>query len=1090
MERLVDLLNHGILPFTGREAEVERILSFWRGTFEAHELRTALLVGEAGIGKSRLLDQAIPRITDAGGAVIHARLFPESTSSIVPLIAQGLWYSEIARRLLRTEPEETLAGVAGALRRVARLRPTILVLEDLHLLAGDPLRDFALLLEALAEESLSLLCTARPVELPARPALERFLADEITLGGLEGDTIAALWMRLFDALPDRELLERLSEATAGNPLAIRSVLRGAIRGKTLVQDQATSIWRTTLQGVELGRSLRRNVDLLAEGMAAHLSDEERSAAATLATLGEVFARETAEHLLPDAARVIAALTFKGIVVRAATAVPALGERSVPGTPLAFTHTLLHQYMVAAAAPPAARLIPAIGAGLPLYSTLPFTLLLGAPLEEIPSGELASAVHRAIGISFDLDKSADWQLAGGVLDAAGHFLEAARESIDTEAHLELRLQILNRKLSWLRRAIDGEEFKARLAEMLELTEVPSRALLNYRLQALHHLHLSSALGSYERCGQVWSQVEALIGDASWLVGSETYLFYLEEAARAAQRLPDLPMMRLVERRLDMILSMPDLPPALRAIALKRVAPAFLLLFDTAEDLEKRMALLAELPLEIDAESASIELNRITLLETTGRMEEALETATRALARFRRIGLARSAAHCALISLCARAALGLDLERTAAEGRRLPLLDSPAFRRNVGIYLTEIGLLAGALEWTRAMLAELQPGEALYWPEGQILLGLDEGDLAARLDALDDLDETGPALRTLAALQLGAGDLRAAEASAAELLARPLLRIDDLLTLHASLSLIHAIGPERFGDPLRKEIRRRITGALEWLAERRTPLFISPLLDRYPGMLTPKEESAWRSRIRTMVGDRAESQRSEAAGKLRLGMLGTISVGAPGEEMRPLRGSRVRTMLGLLVAARMVKKPLTHREFCRLAAGGEQEPELARKTANMAVVRLREAIGVEAIVTGEETHLLNLERVQVDLLEAHAQLNEAIDALRRRALMKAFPAIIQALEITRGEVPFPGLYDEFFEALREDFEFRLRAAAIDVARALMRESDMASAGEILRRAFEGMPDDEEIADLLRDALAAVGMRADAERVRMKVEQELDE
>lgn len=215
-----------------------------------------------------------------------------------------------------------------------------------------------------------------------------------------------------------------------------------------------------------------------------------------------------------------------------------------------------------------------------------------------------------------------------------------------------------------------------------------------------------------------------------------------------------------------------------------------------------------------------------------------------------------------------------------------------------------------------------------------------------------------------------------------------------------------------------------------------------------------------------------------------MFGTIAIGTNGEEPTPLRGARLQTMLALLVASRLVRKPLTHREFCRIAAGGETDPDLARKTANMAVIRLREAIGAEMVLTGEETYLLNLERADVDLLDASRLLEEARAALRRGALVKAIQAVKETLAIARGDVPFPGLYDDFFEALRNDFEFRLRSTAIDTARALMRESDMASAADLLQHAQECAPDDEEIGGLLHEALRACGFHAEAERVRMQV------
>ncbi len=1094
MERLADFLNHGILPFTGRGGEIDRLLSFWRGTQDAQELRAILLVGEAGIGKSRLIDETMPHILGAGGAVIHAKLFAESATSVVPLLAQGLWYSEIARRLLRSEPEESVPSVVAALRRISRLRPTLLLIEDAHLLAGDALREMAALLEALSEESISLILTARPLDLPVRAPLERFLVEEIHLAGLEQESVEAIWTRLFDAPGDREMLGHLMEATAGNPLALRSALRGAIRSKALEPDPATATWRSRLSGEALGSALRRHVDLLAEGMAAHLTDPERRVASKLAALGEVFSREAALALDQEAAGALPALIFKGIVVGSTTAVlPLPGTSDAPASPpMAFGHTLLHQYLLATSTPPIERLVEVIGSGLPLYSVAPFGLVAGADTRGIePAARLVEALRRAVDVSFHLDYGPDWGLGAIPLAAARRIMEGLAGRLPGELELELHLILRNRTLSTLRRELQEDSFAAELDGMLATTatELPAH-LRHHRLQALRHLHLRKAQLEYAACADIWRAVEELTAAHPELRATEAYLFYLEEAARSAQRIPDLATMRLVEDRLEALLASDALGPAERATARNRVAPLFLLFFESPEELERRSAMAREIPIRFDAEGASIELNRMALWETTGRMIEALEAANRGAERFAASGLARNAAHCMLLSLSARAALGADLEKIEAEAVALMArgghFSSAGFRRNVGIYLSEIGLLRGALDWTRRIVELCHPDEEIFWPAGTILLALADGDLAG---ALDHLDEDAVELRALAAFAAIGGDREEARSAAAGILERPILRLDDLSALHAVLSLMEAAGRDALGPELPKLARGAIVAALEWTAGRSLAPLIPPLVDRYPKYLPTREEGVWKTRARSIAAERAERERPAPTGRIRIGMLGTITAAPPGGSPTPLRGGRVRTMLGLLVAIEMSGEPLSDKEFRRLAAGGELDLELARKTANMAAVRLREAIGADAVITGEETHLLNMAAVEVDLLEAHALLEEARDALRRRALVKAFPATLRALAITRGEVPFPGLYDEFFEALREDFEVRLRTTTIDVARALLRESDPASAGELLKMAFEGMPDDEEIAELLGEALEAAGLRFEAERVRMRSEEALD-
>jgi hypothetical protein len=127
----------------------------------------------------------------------------------------------------------TLPAVGSTLQRLCRLRPTILVFEDLHLLGAESLGEFTRLLALLADETISILALARPVELAARAALEPYLIQEMTLGGLPQEGCARVWSEVSGVPTGAEVAAALHDATAGNPLALRSALRGALKGEDL-----------------------------------------------------------------------------------------------------------------------------------------------------------------------------------------------------------------------------------------------------------------------------------------------------------------------------------------------------------------------------------------------------------------------------------------------------------------------------------------------------------------------------------------------------------------------------------------------------------------------------------------------------------------------------------------------------------------------------------------------------------------------------------------------------------------------------------------------------------------------------------------
>jgi hypothetical protein len=442
MRQLVNFLNHGFLPYVGREQERERIARFWEGTAEAHGLRTALMIGEAGSGKSRFVEEMVPEIVRSGGLVVHAKLYPESTTSLAPLLAQALWRAAGASGLVRSEPEGTLASVIGACRRLCRLRQTLLVLEDIHLLSRQSLGDLATFLEGIADEPLSVFCASRQTELAIHGVLERYLVDEIHLGGLGEEELELLWIRLFESKPEEGIIPLLFATTTGNVLAIRSALRGAMKSGALAADPLTGQWKTMLPAAAFAETLQQSVLLLSKGMAAHLSEAEHQNAIELARLGEIFSHEAACQICRDGERVIEILSFKGIIRPSTTMAPGLPGAISTRPLLSFSHTLLHRYFLQHRSSDPAAILRVIAANAPLYSTLPFQVIdaQSAAVTSTPL-EQQRAAERAIATMGSLNNSPDWELALSIAESIGALLDCCSGDWEEEECARIRLAFL-------------------------------------------------------------------------------------------------------------------------------------------------------------------------------------------------------------------------------------------------------------------------------------------------------------------------------------------------------------------------------------------------------------------------------------------------------------------------------------------------------------------------------------------------------------------------------------------------------------------------------------------------------------------------
>lgn len=122
--------------------------------------------------------------------------------------------------------QRALDLVARLLDRLADRRPTVIVVEDLHLCDGASLQLFGYLLRRLAHRPILLLGLARPelvVEYPQIIHGER--VERIDLETLDSPMVAKLLEKNFGAEVSAELADLVSERAQGNPHRVEELLR-------------------------------------------------------------------------------------------------------------------------------------------------------------------------------------------------------------------------------------------------------------------------------------------------------------------------------------------------------------------------------------------------------------------------------------------------------------------------------------------------------------------------------------------------------------------------------------------------------------------------------------------------------------------------------------------------------------------------------------------------------------------------------------------------------------------------------------------------------------------------------------------------
>ena len=202
----------------------------------------AMLVGEPGIGKTRLADAAAEAATGMGFRVAWGRAWesggaPPYFPWIQALAVLGLPVPD-ASLVTAVEAEaarfQVFSAVAGELRAASAKAPTLLVLDDLHVADLSSLRMLQFVARELRSLKLAIVGTRRDVDARMTPEMESMLAKiaregrTLELRRLERADVARLvraeGVRIAGDLA-AELEPAIWQASQGNPLFVGEIVR-------------------------------------------------------------------------------------------------------------------------------------------------------------------------------------------------------------------------------------------------------------------------------------------------------------------------------------------------------------------------------------------------------------------------------------------------------------------------------------------------------------------------------------------------------------------------------------------------------------------------------------------------------------------------------------------------------------------------------------------------------------------------------------------------------------------------------------------------------------------------------------------------
>lgn len=402
-------------PFVGRERELRALDAAFRLASGGGRMRIVLLLGDAGVGKTRTTQEFLRRTGLATDRILWGRCpeqagaptyWPWATvlrqwaescdddalraalgdgvdavAAIVPSVAERLGRPPAAA----VDPDRArfhlFDAVAALFRRLAAETPLVVVLDDLHWADDSSLQLLAFLGAEIRSERLFVLGTYREREVRASRALTALgrVAQRVPLGGLDRAAVEAFVAGSMGQPPAPAVVDRLVQVTDGNPFFLDEVLRGLPAADGAAFDTAVGNLPESVRD-----AVRRRL--------APLGDDERA----LLTLAAVAGRDFDLSVLQAAAALSADQALAQLA--APTALGLIAEHGVVGR-FRFAHALVRETLYA-------DLLPAARIGLHARVGTALEQVHGdagdAPLAELaahfaqaaPVGEAARAIDYA------------------------------------------------------------------------------------------------------------------------------------------------------------------------------------------------------------------------------------------------------------------------------------------------------------------------------------------------------------------------------------------------------------------------------------------------------------------------------------------------------------------------------------------------------------------------------------------------------------------------------------------------------------------------------------------------------------------------
>jgi serine/threonine protein kinase/tetratricopeptide (TPR) repeat protein len=303
----------GESPFIGREAELESLREEYKTALHGGA-RITVITGDAGVGKTRLLDEFLLWARNEGAVVFRGRFFsyegdrppPHETYLWMLSSAEGPGAVKAdnapnQKHDLGEDKWQAFSNIANGFAERSGNKPLVIALDDLHWATALDLEFLSYLQRGQTKQEVLIIATARHDS--ARADMSTDLAKWLTkIGNQRALTRIGIqpfekgevrrWLSAnFRSMRIRaEDLRRLAKVTGGNPYYLSEVVRHLVSSGVIAKTERGGWQCASLADVELPET----VNTVVRAKVSELDDDVREVVELASVVGEEFRFETLE----------------------------------------------------------------------------------------------------------------------------------------------------------------------------------------------------------------------------------------------------------------------------------------------------------------------------------------------------------------------------------------------------------------------------------------------------------------------------------------------------------------------------------------------------------------------------------------------------------------------------------------------------------------------------------------------------------------------------------------------------------------------------------------------------------------------------